>query len=96
MEPIGKEISTILADLEETLWLYEARKGAKPNYNHEAIRSVSKVFASVVFDKMWELQEREGMTLTERGDMATAAGGELRSFVKKFTDIDLKEFYTQL
>ena len=45
-------------------------------------------------DKMWELQEEEGMSMETRQNMAQKAGEEINKLIKKFTNIDTKELYT--
>ena len=63
---IGEKISPILCEIEKTLWEFEANDGGKPNYPIEAFRAATKIFLSVLLDKMYNLQENEGMSLENR------------------------------
>jgi len=90
---IGKKISPILEELEDTLWDYEARGGGKPEYTIEGFRGAIKIFMSVMMDKMWELQCNEKMTIEDKSNMVIKLGNEVRDLVKIYTDIDTFELY---
>ena len=60
---IGKKISPILVEIENTLWEFESNKGVKPEYTDEGFRSATKIFMSTIMDKMWELQEKENINI---------------------------------
>lgn len=90
---IGQQLSPILLEIEEIIIENEVNLGMKPNYSKEAIRSATKIFSSVIFDKMWELQVLENIEPTDRCNMAIKCGEELRLLIKKYTDIDTHELY---
>ena len=90
---IGKKLSPILLEIEQTLIEFECYNGTKPEYTNEALRAATKIFMSVLMDKMFDLQIKEKMTHKSAYEMATVAGEELRRFVKIYTDIDTYEMY---
>lgn len=90
---IGEKLSPILLEIEETIIEFDAEVGNKPNYDNEALRSATKIFMSVMMDKMFELQMKEEMTLEVSCDMADKLGNELRVLIKKYADVDTFEFY---
>ena len=90
---VGEKLSPLLEEIEDTLLEFEVRVGEKPNYTREGFRAAIKIFMSVVLDKMWELQNWDGMPQSDRENMATVCGNELRKFVKTYTDIDTFDLY---
>jgi hypothetical protein len=93
MTTIGQKISPILEEIENTLWEFEAFNGSKPEYTEAGFRAATKIFMSVIMDKMWELQDKENITLEDRGNMAVNAGEAVREFVKTYTNIDMHDLY---
>lgn len=95
---IGKKISPILVEIEDTLWEFEANEAnedIKPEYTTEGFRAALKIFMSVLMDKMWELQSDEKIDMKDRLNMVHKAGNDVRKLVKTYTDIDTHEFYEQ-
>ncbi len=92
-EMIGEELSTVLSEIEETLWDYEANSGAQPEYTLLGLRAATKIFMSVLMDKLWNLQENENMPMEERIKMVTKAGQDIHDLVKTYTDIDTFDLY---
>jgi len=90
---IGQRLSPVLHEIEETLWEFEANVADKPNYTEEGFKGGIKIFMSVMLDKMWELQEKENIEMSDRENMATKLGESLRALVKTYTDIDTHELY---
>ena len=90
---IGKKFSPILEEIEATLWEFEHNSGAKPEYTIEGFRAGIKIFMSVLMDKIWELQDGEGIKIDDRIKMVTKAGEDVRKLVKIYTDIDTVELY---
>lgn len=93
MTTIGQKISPILEEIENTLWEFEAYNGSKPEYTDAGFRSATKIFMSVIMDKMWKLQDKENITLEDRQNMALKAGEAVRGFVKTYTNIDTHDLY---
>jgi hypothetical protein len=46
-----------------------------------------------MLDKMWKLQEDEGIDINTRADMAEKLGNELRNIVRIYTNIDTHNLY---
>lgn len=90
---IGQEISKILSEIECSLWEYEANNGIKPNYTKDGFRAATKIFMSVIMDKMFELQTNEKIPMEYRIKMVKKAGEDVRNLIKTYTDIDTYELY---
>ncbi|HAS91577.1 MAG TPA: hypothetical protein DCS12_04835 [Clostridiales bacterium] len=90
---IGKKLSPILLEIEQALNEFEYYKGTKPEFTNEALRAATKIFMSVLMDKMFDLQIKEKMTHKSAYEMATVAGEELRRLIKIYTDIDTHELF---
>ena len=93
METIGEKLSPVLAEIEQTLWEYEAWGGGQPHYTDEGFRAAVKIFMSVLMDKMYILQEKEGFVIDDMEVMATSLGSQVRSLVKTYCDIDTHDLY---
>ena len=91
---IGQKISPILEEIEMTLWEFEANRGIKPEYSVGGFRAGTKIFMSVLMDKIWELQENENLDVEDRLNMAQKAGEDVRVLIKKYTDIDCYELFS--
>ena len=69
--------------------------GIKPNYPQEAVGDSIVIFQSVIMDKLYDLQELEGMSQEQREKMATKCGEDLRKFVNTYTGIDTHKLWKQ-
>ena len=94
--PFGVILSPILEDLEITLLAFEEEIGTKPEYSIEGFRAATKIFMSVVMDKMWELQEKENIDIQIRKDMAIKAGEEIKKLIKTYCNIDTYTLYKEI
>jgi hypothetical protein len=90
---IGKKLSPILSEIESTLIEYELNINRPPEYTDEGFRASVKIFLSVMLDKMWKLQEDEGIDINTRADMAEKLGNELRNIIRVYTNIDTHSLY---
>jgi hypothetical protein len=87
---LGEKLSPILSEIENTLLdNYET----KPGFTDEGFRASIYIFQSVLLDKMWELQEKENLSIEIREDMATKSGEAIRNIIKTFTNIDTHNLY---
>ena len=93
---IGVEVSKVLVDIEDALWEFEATIGTKPNYPKEGLRAATKIFMSVVMDKMFEYQTQNEISLKDAEYSATACGKEIRDLLIKYTGIDMHKAYSEL
>lgn len=89
---IGKKLTPILIELENTIIEFDVKQ-IKPNYEPGALRAASKIFYHVLLDSMYNMQNRESMSLEDRCNMATAAGNDLHNLIKTYTGEDSFEFY---
>lgn len=92
---IGKRLSPILEEIENTLWEFEANVGIKPEFTDVGFRAGIKIFMTVLMDRIWELQEDETISIEDRGNMARKAGEDIRQLVKTYTGIDTMELYSK-
>jgi hypothetical protein len=90
---IGKKLSPILSEIESTLIEYELNVAKPPEYTDEGFRASVKIFLSVMLDKMWKLQEDEGINIDTRADMAEKLGTEIRNIIRVYTNIDTHSLY---
>ena len=87
---LGEKISPILSEIEDTLL---ENHETKPGFDDEGFRASVYIFQSALLDKMWELQEKENISMEVREDMATKCGENIRNLIKTFTNIDTFELY---
>lgn len=92
---IGKSLSPVLVEMENALWEHEAMVGRRPEFTDEGFRAAIKIMMAVLMDKMWSLQELEGMAIEDRAGMAQKAGEDFRRIVKTYTDIDTHSLYSK-
>jgi len=90
---IGKKLSPVLSEIESALMEFEANVAKPPEYTDEGFRASVRIFLSAMLDKMWKLQEDEGIDINTRADMAEKLGNELRNIVRVYTNIDTHNLY---
>jgi hypothetical protein len=90
---IGKKLSPVLSEIESALIEYELNINRPPQYTDEGFRASVKIFLSVMLDKMWKLQEDEGINIDTRADMAEKLGTEIRNIIRVYTNIDTHSLY---
>jgi len=90
---IGKKLSPILVEIEETLWEFEANVGIQPEYTIDGFRAATKIFMSVMLDKMYNLQIYENLSDEDKLNMAQKCGEDLKKFIKTYTNIYVPDLY---
>lgn len=90
---IGQKLSPILTEIEDTLWEFEMNNGIKPEYSTDGFRAATKIFMSVLMDKIWELQSDEKIDLQHRIEMVEKCGQDVRNLIKTYTNIDTHDLY---
>lgn len=90
---IGQKLSPILEEIEITLLEFEANRGIKPEFTFEGFRAALKIFMAVMMDKIYELQDSEKMSNTDRLSMAQKCGEDIRKLIKTYTNLDTHTFY---
>ena len=95
METLGSKLTPILVEIENTLLDFEAYTGSKPDFGDDALRAATKIFSSVLMNKIYDLQENENMNMKDRENMAFWAGCEIRKLIKNCTGIETHNFYNK-
>ena len=90
---IGKRLTPILIEIEETLIEFEANQRGNPQFENEAFRAALKIFMAVVMQRMYEMQHKEDMPLEQRKEMSFKFGNDLKKMIFTFTGIDTHELY---
>jgi hypothetical protein len=90
---IGKALSPVLVEIEDSLWEFEANCKMKPQFTQEGFRATVKIFMCAMMDKIYDLQENEGIDFETRCKMAEQCGHDLKKLVKTYTNIDTKKLY---
>jgi hypothetical protein len=90
---IGEKLSSVLSEIESALIEFEANVARPPEYTNEGFRAAVRIFLSAMLDKMWKLQEDEGIDIDTRADMAEKLGNEIRNIVRIYTNIDTHNLY---
>ena len=90
---LGKKLSPILNQIEETIWDFEMHNEGNPEFTLEGFRSSMKIFMCCLMDKMWKLQENENLDIEDRIKMAEKCGNDVRNIVKTYTNIDTHDLY---
>lgn len=90
---IGEKLSPILVELEDALIEFEAYRGIKPEFTQDGFRAATKIFMSVMMDKIWEVQEFDKMPMPDRENMAQKCGEDVRAIIKNYTGMDSWDFY---
>lgn len=85
---IGEKLSPVLSEIESALWEFESLSKGRPYFTDAGLRAAIKIFSTAIFDKMWELCERENLGQKDRINMAMSLGDQIRKMVKTFTNID--------
>lgn len=90
---IGERLSRVLTSVEGSMWEHEINLSEPVDLTNDGFRAAIKIFSTAIMDKVWELQEREGIDLEDRLAMSEKCGQEIRRIVKTFTDIDTQQLY---
>jgi hypothetical protein len=90
---ITERLSRLLVHIEDAMWEHEITKGTPIDLSNDGFRASIKIFAAGMLAKIWELQQKEGLDLTDRAAMSAKCGEEIRKLVKTYTDIETFDFY---
>lgn len=93
MATLNDTIKPMLLVSEKLIWIHELNGLGKPNYEDKVFAASAKIFMSTLMDKMFDLQEKEGLSFEDRNKMAFAAGNAFRGLVKTYTDIDTWQMF---
>lgn len=81
-----KETFEIIAN--DLLKQLDSTENCKPNYSNRDFFNILLIFQNAIGDKMFDLQNRENMELSDRENMAIKCGEELRKLIKTYTGLD--------
>jgi hypothetical protein len=86
-------ISEILEELSMVAVKSDA-DGRKYEYSEQDLMNATHIFMHILGTKAYDLGKKEDIPFEVMEKQATAMGNELYEFIKKFTDIDTKKFYS--
>jgi hypothetical protein len=89
----GKEITDALAVIEKVIIDHEVNNGEMLKYGEEAARAATKIFMSVMMERMYLLQIEERFEIKDAMNMARSMGDSLRSLIKTYTGLDTTKMY---
>lgn len=90
-----QHLTNAVVMVEEAFWKHEFLEPEKPNFPDEAVRAATKIFFTIIMDRIYNLQEDEEMETDIRESMAFAFGNDLRKLIKTYTNLDSHNFYEQ-
>jgi len=89
----GKKLTPVLESISDGIWEFESYELGQPNYDDVALEYASKIFISVMMDKIWNLQQEEDMPMEERMKMVIKCGEDIKKIIKTYTDMDSHDFF---
>ena len=89
----GELVEPCLIDLEDLFMDYEVNHLTKPKHSLNTLRAVSRLFASVMIDKIDDLQTKENIDFEDRIKMCQKFGEDFSKLIKIYDDIDTKTLY---
>ena len=96
VKPVGEKVKPLLQLIEAAIWEYESEAPLTPGFDNESLRSIIKIFAAAIIERVWTLQENENMHDDDRVRMAQSAAEEIRKLIKVYTNIDTMELYRDI
>lgn len=87
MRSYKKELEAIANDL---LTQNAEAKGneIKPNYSNRDFMNATIIFQNALMDKMYDIQDKDGMSIDDRMNMAESCGFALRKLIHTYTGLD--------
>lgn len=92
-EKLGRKLSPVLEEIEDALWEYDAQKLGDPDFTDAGLRASIRILMSVLLSKMWQHQNKQKMSQSEREKQALYCGDTIYKLVLEVTGIDTKKFY---
>lgn len=92
-QTIGKKLSPILAEIEDTLIDHAAYNGVKTDFTEQGFRAGVKIFMDVMMDKLYEVQITEGKSIDAASKEAELMGYSIRALILQYTKIDTHNLY---
>ena len=90
---IGKKLSPILKEIEDTLWEFEALAAVQPKFTDEGFRAATKIFMAAFMDKMFDKQTKDGTPFPDCCTQAEDIGKAIREIIVEYTGLDMHKLY---
>jgi len=88
----GDKYNEILEELHDAFWERDSYN-IPYEFPPEALRNASKIFMVVMMDRLWERIKASDMDMEIAGKMAEDCGKGFREFIKKYTFVDVSDYY---
>ena len=72
---------------------YDADVQEPIDYKDSSLEDATLIFAHVLFNKIWKLQENEDMWKEDRELMVNQAGKDIRKLIKTYTGVDMHKIH---
>ncbi len=95
-QTFGEGISAVLNDMCNAVLEKAVSDNPRINFTDEGFFCLLYMYHTALGERMYDLQELENMPLDDRIAMAESLGKELRSLIKKYTDIDTFKLIDEL
>ena len=89
----AQQITEVLIKVEQQLWRKWHKEQKVEKYSKEALRAATKIFMSVLYSRMAQLQQGEDMEKEDRTNMNLKCATDLKNLIKTYTGIDTTELY---
>ena len=90
---IGEQYNQILEEIHNGFWEHEATVNTPYDFPDEALRNASKIMMAVIMDRLWKRIKSGDIAQPIAEQMAHDCGNEFREFVKKWTFVNMPDFY---
>jgi hypothetical protein len=85
---IGEKIGDAAAFLSAALEEHDENHGTPPGFTDDGLFAIIDLFVAALMDRVWRLQEKEGMDFPDRIAMVHSLGEEVRRIAKVYADVD--------
>lgn len=92
-QAIGDQYNEVFEALHDALWEHDADVETPYGFPDEALRNASKIFMTVMMDRLWERIKAENIQMPIAEKMAEDLGREMRELVKKHVLVDVANYY---
>ena len=88
----GEHVSELVEEVGALMLKWVVDEQGQPKYTDRGFAFAIHIFTCALMDRMWDLQEKEGIPMKQREEMAEQVGKEIRQLVRAYTGIDLHKF----
>ena len=91
---LSSSFTQVLSEIEDVLLIIKTEyPSLRLQYSDDDLAAATTIFFDAMLSKMWDLQERDGVSFGKRCLMADACGNEIHDLIKKFTGVSMREIY---